>query len=289
MPQQANLNQIPSYGFMLDVLVPVVPRSYSLGLTAGAVLEHIRDGVLAEINAAYGLNKEEGLQQHQILGVPSMTPQEMSSPYRETIITLFQVKREHAGDIRRRIENKRAQDITQLWAEIRELKTTINTLQGQISYLEDRSVKDKIEQENLKKEIQSNSESIRAMRRLHARVILDDARKKVAKELGYEDWDRMCEAHWHSNATVAYSLFNLRSLPVAQMLMQATDRSVCGLSQDTISYLCFPNDARRTGNDAAHSANPEQMKEAVLLFPRGSRGRQCLGELYEYLHGEKVE
>ncbi|KAG1743355.1 hypothetical protein EDD22DRAFT_958782 [Suillus occidentalis] len=94
---------------------------------------------------------------------------------------------------------------------------------------------------------------------LHLRVLLDHARSKILEHLGHESWEGLRK---DSNVDqLSIKIFNgLKGKGVSYTPPHSS-----------ILFLCSYNNIRRAGNLAAHTANEEEVRHAVLAQPLESR------------------
>ncbi|KAG2742495.1 hypothetical protein P692DRAFT_20197102 [Suillus brevipes Sb2] len=110
---------------------------------------------------------------------------------------------------------------------------------------------------------------------LHLRVLLDHARSKILEHLGHESWEGLRK---ESNVDqLSINIFNsLKGKGVSHTPPHSS-----------ILFLCSYNNIRRAGNIAAHTANEEDVRHAVLAQPLESRDRECLESLFTFAYEGK--
>ncbi|KAG2738693.1 hypothetical protein P692DRAFT_20813096 [Suillus brevipes Sb2] len=110
---------------------------------------------------------------------------------------------------------------------------------------------------------------------LHLRVLLDHARSKILEHLGHESWEGLRK---ESNVDqLSINIFNsLKGKGVSHTPPHSS-----------IHFLCSYNNIRRAGNIAAHTANEEDVRHAVLAQPLESRDRECLESLFTFAYEGK--
>lgn len=106
---------------------------------------------------------------------------------------------------------------------------------------------------------------------LHLRVLLDEARKKILQKFGYESWDDLT-----SRLQAPYDLFN--------SVFKEFQGSLHAPSEDAVKLICTYNNVRRDGNEAAHSATKDQVKQAVMSKIEGGEERHRLEQVFEFTY-----
>jgi len=105
---------------------------------------------------------------------------------------------------------------------------------------------------------------------LHLRVLLDQARIKIVKDCKCNSWEdlrgarRLLELKQH--------IANQLNLPI-----------------DITSFVCEFNNVRDKGNKAAHVATAADVRHAVLQQRLGTADRYLLGQLFEFVYGQKID
>ena len=96
---------------------------------------------------------------------------------------------------------------------------------------------------------------------LHLCVLLDEARQKILQTLSIQSWDDLHPmSRYDISARVVQQLKGERHAP----------------SADTVIFICSYNNVRRDGNEAAHTATQDQVKQAVMLKSVGGMERTAL-------------
>jgi hypothetical protein len=109
---------------------------------------------------------------------------------------------------------------------------------------------------------------------LHLRVLLDLTRQKILHALSYDTWeDLRNNRNMHELAHyIIHRLAHVSDCP----------------SHEAIFFLCSYNNVRRDGNTAAHEADQEDVRAAVLRKPIDSKDRRCLEEMYMYTYSSEL-
>jgi hypothetical protein len=105
---------------------------------------------------------------------------------------------------------------------------------------------------------------------LHLRVLLDQARRKVLDVLNCETWEDLRE--------------NKSALLLADEIYARIANAEHSPSREAVRFLCSYNNVRRSGNNVAHTAKPEEVKAAVLTKQLDSKERNLLEQLYTFTY-----
>lgn len=107
---------------------------------------------------------------------------------------------------------------------------------------------------------------------LHLRVLLDQARIKILDESDCDTWDSLREHCGEGR------LQDLKEYVAAKP----------GLDAELARFVCEFNNVRREGNEAAHSAEPGRIRDAVRQRPIGSTERRLLERLFKFVYNSDV-
>lgn len=104
---------------------------------------------------------------------------------------------------------------------------------------------------------------------LHLCVLLDEARQKILQTLSIQSWDDLhSTSHYNISARVVQQLKGERHAP----------------SADTVIFICSYNNVQRDGNEAAHTAMQDQVKQAVMSKSVGGMERSRLEQVFEFTY-----
>ncbi|XP_006463034.1 hypothetical protein AGABI2DRAFT_137624 [Agaricus bisporus var. bisporus H97] len=109
---------------------------------------------------------------------------------------------------------------------------------------------------------------------LHLRYLLDEARIKVATDLG-ESWDSL------------HQICKEKSYDLAGYLHSRLANSSFPLPKNSIHLICYPNSIRDQGNYAAHNATEDQVHLAITRVEAQDK-RVALATLYEYVFKNRI-
>lgn len=108
---------------------------------------------------------------------------------------------------------------------------------------------------------------------LHLRVLQDEGRVQVVSKL-------------KDPAILTWNA--LRSKYANTELKELIWKADIGLDPNTISFLCDSNYVRHRGNNAAHNAQKEDIRNAVRTLPVKSTKRLCSSVLFQFIYGEDI-
>ncbi|KAF7763425.1 hypothetical protein Agabi119p4_7962 [Agaricus bisporus var. burnettii] len=163
-----------------------------------------------------------------------------------------------------------------------EMKKTINEKERQ---MEDMRCQNEKAVNSLKKDLEDVKRNMATLQAsyeglqhsvsfLHLRYLLDEARIKVATDLG-ESWDSL------------HQICKEKSYDLAGYLHSRLANSSFPLPKNSIHLICYPNSIRDQGNYAAHNATEDQVHLAITKVEAQDK-RVALATLYEYVFQNRI-